>query len=195
MGKGRRQNDPMSGDHATITGAAGRYASALFELASDAKLAAKVEADMAELATLLADNPELTSALASPMVEGEAKSGILAALADKAGFQQTTKNALMVVAENGRAGALAGIARIYAGLAAAERGVVSADVTTAAKLTAKEIDALKASLKRALGREVDVRVQENPDILGGLIVQVGSRMYDSSLRTKLDGLRTAMKEA
>jgi F-type H+-transporting ATPase subunit delta len=185
----------MSGDHATITGAAGRYASALFELASDAKLAAKVEADMADLATMLADNPELTAALASPMVEGDAKSGILTAVADKAGFQQMTKNALMVIAENGRAGALGGIAKIYARLAAAERGVVSADVTTAAKLTAKEIDALKASLKRALGREVDVRAQENPDILGGLIVQVGSRMYDSSLRTKLDGLRTAMKEA
>lgn len=185
----------MSGDHATITGAAGRYASALFELASDAGLADKIEADMAALSDILAESAELSSALKSPMVDADAKAGIIAALSDKAGFQTMTKNALMVAAENRRAGAFADIAAAYAKLAAAARGVVSADVTTVAKLTAKEIDALKASLKRALGREVDVRTHENPDILGGLIVQVGSRMYDSSLRTKLDGLRTAMKEA
>ncbi|PIW30635.1 MAG: F0F1 ATP synthase subunit delta [Rhodobacterales bacterium CG15_BIG_FIL_POST_REV_8_21_14_020_59_13] len=185
----------MSGDHATITGAAGRYASALFELASDAGLADKIEADMAALAAILDNSAELSSALASPMVDADAKTGILAALSDKTGFQTMTKNALMVAAENGRAGAFADITSAYAQMAADARGVATADVTTAAKLTAKEIDALKASLKRAFGREVDVRAHENPDILGGLIVQVGSRMYDSSLRTKLDGLRTAMKEA
>ncbi|QNL20144.1 F0F1 ATP synthase subunit delta [Hyphobacterium sp. CCMP332] len=185
----------MSGDHVTITGAAGRYASALFELASDAKLADKVEADMAALGELLAGSEELSAALKSPMVDGDAKSGIITAIAEKAGFQDMTRNALKVAAENGRAGEFGLIAAAYAKMAAAARGVVSADVTSAAKLTAKEIDALTASLKRALGREVDVRTHENPDILGGLIVQVGSRMYDSSLRTKLDGLRTAMKEA
>jgi len=185
----------MSGDHATITGPAGRYASALFELASEVKLAGEIEADMAGLGELLGESEELSAALKSPLVDAGAKSGVIAALADKAGFQEMTKNALMVAAENGRAGEFGSIAAAYAQMAAEARGVVSADVTTAAKLTAKEIDALKASLKRALGREVDVRTQENPDILGGLIVQVGSRMYDSSLRTKLDGLRTAMKEA
>ena len=185
----------MSGDNATITGAAGRYASALFELASEAKLAAKIEADMAGLSELLAGSDELSAALKSPLVDAGAKSGVIAALADKAGFQEMTKNALMVAAENGRAGEFAFIASAYAQMAAESRGVVSADVTTATKLAAKEIDALKASLKRALGRDIDVRTHENPDILGGLIVQVGSRMYDSSLRTKLDGLRTAMKEA
>ncbi|WP_421790045.1 F0F1 ATP synthase subunit delta [Hyphobacterium sp.] len=195
FGKGRRQNDPMSGDTATITGAAGRYASALFELAADAKTADKIEPDMAALATGLADSDELATALKSPLVEGDAKTGVIAALADKAGFDPLTKNTLMVAAENGRAGELGAIAAAYAVLAAEARGVASANVTTAAKLTAKEIDALKASLKRALGREVDVRTQEDPDILGGLIVQVGSRMYDSSLRTQLEGLRTAMKEA
>lgn len=185
----------MSGDHATITGAAGRYASALFELASDAGLADRIEADMAALSAILSGSTELSSALKSPMVDADAKAGIISALSDKAGFQTMTKNALMVAAENRRAGAFADIASAYARLAADARGVASADVTTAARLTAGETDALKASLKRALGREVDVRTHENPDILGGLIVQVGSRMYDSSLRTKLDGLRTAMKEA
>lgn len=185
----------MSGDTATITGAAGRYASALFELAQNAKLADKIEADMAGLGALIADSEELATALKSPLVDGDAKAGIVAALADKAGFQALTKNALMVAAENGRAGELGSMASAYAKLAAEARGVASASVTAAVKLTAKEIDALKASLKRALGREVDVRTQEDPDILGGLIVQVGSRMYDSSLRTKLEGLRTAMKEA
>ena len=82
-----------------------------------------------------------------------------------------------------------------AALAAAERGVSEAHVTSAAKLTQKEIDALKASLKRALGRDIEIRTDVDPAVLGGLIVQVGSRMFDSSLRTKLDGLRTAMKEA
>jgi len=185
----------MSGDTATITGAAGRYASALFELAAEAKKAAEVEADMAALAGLVSDNHDLAAALASPLVDGDSKHGVIAALAEKAGFQDLTKNTLLVAVENGRAGELGGIAAAYAAMAAEARGVVAADVTTAAKLNAKEIDALKASLKRALGRDVDVRTQEDPDILGGLIVQVGSRMYDSSLRTKLEGLRTAMKEA
>lgn len=185
----------MSGDTATITGAAGRYASALFDLAAEAKKADKVEADMTALAGCLAESEELSAALESPLVDGEAKTGVIAALAEKAGFDKLTKNTLSVAVDNGRAGELASIAAAYAALAAEARGVASADVITAAKLTAKEIDALKASLKRALGREVDIRTQENPDILGGLIVQVGSRMYDSSLRTQLEGLRTAMKEA
>ncbi|WP_420434572.1 F0F1 ATP synthase subunit delta [Hyphobacterium sp.] len=185
----------MSGDTATITGAAGRYASALFELASDAKKADKVEADMAALAALLADNDELSAALSSPLVEADAKLGVVAALAEKAGFDELSGNALKVAAENGRAGELGSMAAAYARFAAEARGIASADVTAAVALSDKDIDALKASLKRALGREVDVRTHEDPDILGGLIVQVGSRMYDSSLRTQLEGLRTAMKEA
>jgi F-type H+-transporting ATPase subunit delta len=185
----------MSGDTATITGAAGRYASALFELASDAKKADKVEADMAALGSLLADNDELSAALSSPLVDTDAKRGVVAALAEKAGIDALTANALKVAAENGRAGELGTMAAAYAKLAADARGVASADVTAAVELSAKDIDALKASLKRALGREVDVRTHEDPDILGGLIVQVGSRMYDSPLRTQLEGLRTAMKEA
>jgi F-type H+-transporting ATPase subunit delta len=185
----------MSGKMAKIGGAAERYATALFELAKDAKAIDAVEADLNALLAALTENTDLGEALSSPLYEGEGKAAALAAIADKAGFNELTKNTLGVMARNGRAGLAGDLARGFAALAAAERGVSEAHVTSAAKLTQKEIDALKASLKRALGRDIEIRTDVDPAVLGGLIVQVGSRMFDSSLRTKLDGLRTAMKEA
>ena len=96
---------------------------------------------------------------------------------------------------NRRAGELGAVAKVFAALAAADRGVVTADVQTAAPLTKKQTEALAASLKSAFGREIEVRTDVRPELMGGLIVKVGSRMFDSSLRTKLDGMKTAMKEA
>lgn len=180
---------------AKIDGAAERYATALFDLARDAKAIDAVESDLTGLLAALGEDDTLGKALASPLYEAEGKASALEAIGEKAGFHALTRNTLGVMARNGRAGLIGDLARGFAALAAAERGVSEAHVTSAAKLTAKEIDALKASLKRALGRDVEIRTETDPAVLGGLIVQVGSRMFDSSLRTKLDGLRTAMKEA
>lgn len=185
----------MSGDTAITTGAAGRYAAALFELAAEGKAGKAVEADMAALEKLLAENAELSGALKNPVFPAGQKAAVLAALAKKAKLHALTANMLAVAAQNGRAGVLGDIARAYAGLAASARGVSTARVQSASALSGKEIEALKGALKRALGHDIDIRAEVRPELLGGLVVQVGSRMYDSSLKTKLDGLRTVMKEA
>lgn len=184
-----------TGEDAMTAKAAGRYATALFELAKSEGAAEAVEADLAALRAMLTESAELADVLASPLHAVEVKAGVLSALAKKAKFNTLTANAFGVAARNGRAGDLGDLARVYAALAAADRGVVTADVQTAAALTKKQIEALAASLKSAFGREIEVRTEVRPELMGGLIVKVGSRMFDSSLRAKLDGMKTAMKEA
>ncbi|WP_300542529.1 F0F1 ATP synthase subunit delta [Maricaulis sp.] len=184
-----------TGEDAMTANAAGRYATALFELAKTSGAADKVEADLSAFSAMLETSPELAEALASPLYAAEEKAGVLTALAEKARFNELTRNTFGVAARNGRAGDLGAVAKVFAALAAADRGVVTADVTTAAALTKKQTEALAASLKGAFGREIEVRTDVRPELLGGLIVKVGSRMFDSSLRTKLDGMKNAMKEA
>lgn len=184
-----------TGEDAMTANAAGRYATALFELAKTSGAADKVEADLSAFSAMLETSPELAEALASPLHAAEEKAGVLTALAEKARFNELTRNTFGVAARNGRAGDLGAVAKVFAALAAVDRGVVTADVTTAAALTKKQTEALAASLKGAFGREIEVRTDVRPELLGGLIVKVGSRMFDSSLRTKLDGMKTAMKEA
>lgn len=184
-----------TGEDAMTANAAGRYATALFELAKTSGAADAVEADLSALRAMLDESPELAEVLASPLYAADDKAGVLSALAGKAKFHELTRNAFGVAARNGRAGELGAVARVYAALAAADRGVVTADVTTAAPLTKKQTEALAASLKGAYGREIEVRTDVRPELLGGLIVKIGSRMFDSSLRTKLDGMKNAMKEA
>lgn len=184
-----------TGEDVMTANAAGRYAAALFDLAKTADAISAVEADLSAFRTILEDNDELSAILASPLHPAEAKEAIVVALADKAKFHELTKNALGVAAANGRAAELGDLARAFARLAADDRGVVAADVASAAALTKKQVDAITASLKGAFGREIEVRTSVRPELLGGLIVKVGSRMFDSSLRTKLDGVKNAMKEA
>jgi F-type H+-transporting ATPase subunit delta len=175
--------------------AAGRYATALFELAKSSGAADAVEADLTAFRAMLDSSSELADLLASPLHSADEKSAVLGALADKAKFHELTRNTFGVAARNRRAGELGAVAKVFAALAAADRGVVTADVQTAAPLTKKQTEALAASLKSAFGREIEVRTDVRPELMGGLIVKVGSRMFDSSLRTKLDGMKTAMKEA
>ena len=184
-----------TGEDANTANAAGRYATALFELAKTSGAAEAVEADLSAFRAALGESSELAEVLASPLYSSEEKAGVLSAMAGKAKFHELTKNAFGVAANNSRAGELGAMASAYAALAAADRGILSADVATAAALTKKQTEALQASLKSALGRDVEVRTEVRPELLGGLIVKVGSRMFDSSLRTKLDGMKNAMKEA
>lgn len=184
-----------TGEDAITANAAGRYATAVFELAKTAKSLDAVAADLSALRAALAESAELSEFLDSPLYSAEQKTGVLFALADKAGFNELTKNALGVVAINRRAAELDAIAAVFAALLDADRGIVRADVSTAAALTKKQTEALAASLKSAFGREIEVRTNVRPELMGGLIVKIGSRMFDSSLRTKLDGMKNAMKEA
>jgi F-type H+-transporting ATPase subunit delta len=181
--------------NAMTANAAGRYATALFELAKTSKAVSAVEADCTAFLAMLDESTELADLLASPLCSSDDKEGVLVALTKSAKFHKLTGNAFGVAAGNGRAGDLADLARGFAALAAADRGVVAADVSSATALTKKQTEALAASLKGAFGRDIEVRTEVRPELMGGLIVKVGSRMFDSSLRTKLDGMKNAMKEA
>ena len=184
-----------TGEDAITANAAGRYAKAVFELAKTSGSLDAVAADLSALRAALETSAELSEVLTSPLFSAEQKTGVLFALADKAGFNELTKNTFGVVAENRRAAELGDIAMIFAALLDADRGIVRADVSSAAALTKKQTEALAASLKSAFGREIEVRTHVRPELMGGLIVKIGSRMFDSSLRTKLDGMKNAMKEA
>jgi F-type H+-transporting ATPase subunit delta len=179
-----------------ITGEAGeRYAKALFELADEAGALDKVETDVDTLSAAFAESAELSHALTSPVFKGADKAAALTALADKLKLNKLTGDFLSVAARNGRAGDLKNILRAFKALAAKRRGSSSADVISADPLTATQLKELKTALKTALGRDVEIRTEVREDIIGGLIVKVGSRMFDSSLKTKLEGLRKTMKEA
>lgn len=184
----------MSSSDVKSAGAAARYGNAMFELAAESKALAKTEKELLDLSKLLQATPALAQAAASPMVGQAEKAALFADLAKKAKFSRLTTNFLGVVCENGRAGELLDMVNAYMARAAEAKGHVRASASTAAALTATQKKNLSAALKKALGRAVELDTDVNPDLLGGLVVQIGSRMYDSSLRTQLNGLKFAMKE-
>ena len=192
----RKRRTTVTTQSDAITGEAGeRYARALFELAEDAGALAAVEKDVDALLAALAESAELSRALTSPIHAAEAKGKALAALADALKAQDLTKNFLGVLADNRRAGDLKAVLRAFKIIAARRRGSATADVVTADALTQAQLKELQTALKTALGRDVEIRTEVREELIGGLIVKVGSRMFDSSLKTKLEGLRKTMKEA
>ena len=186
----------MTPSEDVITGEAGeRYARALFELADEAGALAQVESDVDTLLAAFEESADLTRALASPVFKSAEKAAALSELSKTLKLNKLTIDFLAVAARNGRAGDLKDILRAFKALAARRRGSSSADVISADPLTAAQLKELKTALKTALGRDVEIRTEVREDIIGGLIVKVGSRMFDSSLKTKLEGLRKTMKEA
>ena len=172
-----------------------RYAQALFDLASDEKTMAAVEANMKSLKAALADSRDLQILIASPAFTSDAKGAGLAAIAAKAKFHPTTAKFLGLLAANGRAGALGAVIKAFEALSAAARGVVSAQVVTATPLTTSQQAGVAAALRQALGKDPEIETRVDPSILGGIRVQVGSRLFDASLRSKLDSLKFALKRA
>ena len=171
----------------------GRYATALFDLALDAKAIDTVAASLATLRAALAESPDLKALTASPLVSrGDAEKAI-AATATALGLDPLTGKFLAVLAQNRRLGALAAVIRDFQTLAARQRGEVSAEVVTAHPLEDGQMAALQARLKSMVGSEVSVDARVDPAILGGLVVKLGSRQIDGSIRTKLNALATAMK--
>ena len=192
----RKRRTTVTTQSDAITGEAGeRYARALFELAEDAGALAAVETDVDALLAALAESAELTRALTSPIHAADGKGKALAALADALKAHDLTKNFLGVLADNRRAGDLKAVLRAFKIIAARRRGSATADVVTADALTQAQLKDLKTALKTALGRDVEIRTEVREELIGGLIVKVGSRMFDSSLKSKLEGLRKTMKEA
>jgi len=182
-------------DDSKTTDVGARYAKALFDLAKDEGRIAAVEADIKSLKTALRDSKDLRTLIGSPAFGAEAKGKGLAAIASKAKFNVTTQKFLGLLAANGRANALASIITSFEALAAAHRGAVSAQVTTAVAMTAAQSKSMAAALRAALGKDPEIDTRVDPAILGGVKVRVGSRLYDASLKSKLDQLKFALKRA
>lgn len=172
---------------------AGRYATALFELARDEKQLEAVGQSLARLKQALAESAELRSLVASPLVRREDSERAIAAAADTLGLDPVTCKFLGVLAQNRRLGQLRNVVRAFDMLAARHRGEVTAEIVSAHPLSDDQVEALKANLRAQTGRDIAVDLNVDPSILGGLVVKVGSRMVDGSIRTKLDRLAQAMK--
>lgn len=171
----------------------GRYATALFDLAADATTIDTVEASLATVRRALDESGDFRGLTTSPVIaRGDAAKGVLAA-ADAMGLDPTTKNFLGVLAENRRLGELPAIVRAFRTLAARHRGETTAEVTSAHPLDDDQVAELKQQLRTRVGREVSMDLSVDPDLLGGLVVRIGSQMIDSSIRTRLNSLAHAMK--
>jgi F-type H+-transporting ATPase subunit delta len=178
------------------TGAGGlaeRYAVALFELADEAKALDQVAADLRGLKSVMAESPDLRRMIRSPVIARAAQGKAIAALAERAGLQHLTRNFLGLLARNRRLFALPEMIERFLATLAARRGEVTADVVAAQELTPAQRDSLGEQLRKAVGQKVTVELSVDPSLLGGLVVRLGSRMVDASLKSKLHRLEMAMK--
>lgn len=174
---------------------AGRYATALFDLADDQKQLDAVAEDLRQIEAALDESVELSDFVRSPIASRDEQQKAMTAVLDKMEVSQLTKNFVGYVAANRRLFALRAMIRGYLEELAKRRGEVTAEVTSAKELTKTRLTAIERSLKQALGSKVAVKHSVNPDLIGGLIVKVGSRMVDSSVSTQLQKLKLAMKGA
>ncbi len=182
-------------DDSRSTEVGDRYAQALFDLALETEQLDAVEADLKSMRAMIGDSEDLRRLIASPAFSSEDKGRAIAAIAAKAGFSATTRKFLGLLASNGRVSALNGSITAFQRLSAKHRGAVAAEVTTAITLTPKQQKGLQAALRQALGKDPEITTRVDPSILGGLKVKVGSRLYDASLRSKLDQMKFALKRA
>lgn len=175
------------------TGLAGRYATALFALADEAKQLDAVAGDLRNLARMIVGSADLTRLIRSPVLSRAEQGKALEAVLEKAGAGDLTRRFAGVVSANRRLFVLPGIIAAFLAELASRRGEATAEVVSAKELSEQQKQALSDSLRRAVGTTVSVEARVDPGLLGGLVVKVGSRMVDSSLRTKLQQLRLAMK--
>ena len=172
---------------------AGRYASALFDLASEAGTVTAVESDLDTLAEALRESAELRALIRNPEVSREALGRVLAGLGDTLKLADLTRSFLGVLAQNRRVAELPAIIRAFQAIAAAQRGEVTAEVASAHALTDEQLSTLEQKLRAREGRTVKLKTRVDPDLLGGLVVTVGSKRIDGSIRSRLNSLAQAMK--
>ncbi|HSV29377.1 MAG TPA: F0F1 ATP synthase subunit delta [Candidatus Omnitrophota bacterium] len=177
----------------TIGVIATRYATALFELAESQGALDQVAGDLKALKAMIRESADLGRLLQSPVLSRADQGKAIAAVAKEAKFTTLTANFLGLVAKNRRLFVLEGIIDAYLGRLAARRGEIAALVASAVPLSKAQLDSLTDTLKKAFGGDVAVNTSVDPSLLGGLVVKVGSRMVDSSLKTKLQHLKLAMK--
>ncbi len=185
----------MATDDSAVTGLSGRYARALYELADEAGQLDAVADDLRGLARALAESADLRRLVESPVLSRDEQGRAMAAVTDAMRASAPTRNAVGLLARQRRLFALERIVSDYLRLLAARRGETTAEVASARPLGDAELDKLRATLGTVVGRDVTVETQVDPGLLGGLVVRVGSRMLDGSIRTKLQRLELAMKGA
>ena len=184
----------MAQSSSPISGVARRYASSLFELAQDNGTADQVESDLTALGEMIEESEDFSRLIKSPVFAADEQERAMVSIAEKGNVAPLTKNFLRVVAKNRRLFVLPGIVAAYKELAAEGRGEVTAKVVAAHELTAGQKAELAETLKGVAGKDVAIDLSVDPSLLGGLIVQIGSRQIDTSLKTKLNSMKLALKE-
>jgi F-type H+-transporting ATPase subunit delta len=173
----------------------GRYAQALFDLASDADAIGPIEADLNALKAMRAESPDLRRLLDSPVFDSADRARALNALGERAAFQPLTRKFLGLLVANRRTSSLPQVIEGYRRLSAERRGALEAEVVTAVPLTQPQRDSLAAALGQSLGMQTEISVRVDPAILGGIRIKVGSRLFDASVKTRLDQLKFALQRA
>jgi F-type H+-transporting ATPase subunit delta len=184
----------VAAEDAGVSGVSGRYATALFDLARDAGKVDVVAGDLASFGRALNESEDLTRLVRSPAIAAADQGNALGAVLTKMGADGLTRNFLLLVARNRRLFAVGDMLNAFAKLLQKHKNQVQAEVTSAQALDEGQLTELKRTLAESTGRDVQLSLKVDPSILGGLIVKVGSQMIDSSLRTRLNNLKFAMKE-
>ncbi|HMK70922.1 MAG TPA: F0F1 ATP synthase subunit delta [Xanthobacteraceae bacterium] len=185
----------MAGEQPIVSGMAGRYATALFELARETNSIDAVKADLERFDALVGESADLNRLVRSPVFSAEEQLQALAAVLERAGIGGLAAKFLKLVTANRRLFAARDMVRSYRELVALHKGEATAEVTVAEPLKDDHAAALKSALKAVSGKDVDLNLKIDAAIIGGLVVKLGSRMVDTSLRTRLNAIRHAMKEA
>ena len=185
----------MASEQPIVAGVAGRYATALFNLALEDKALDKVRSDLDRFNEMINGSADLNRLVRSPVFGADEQARALDPVLKLANIDGISANFIKLVASNRRLFAIPLIIKAFRSLVASHKGEVSASVTAAEPLSDTQLSALKSALNTVTGKDVDLQVDVDPAIIGGLVVKLGSRMVDTSLRTKLNSIKTAMKEA
>lgn len=185
----------MASEEPLIAGMAGRYATALFDLASETNAIDAVQTDLDRFDGLVAESADLLRLVRSPVFSADEQLQALGAVLDRAGIGGLAARFLKLVTSNRRLFAVRDMIKVFRALVARHKGEATAEVTVAERLNDKHLEALRAALKSVSGKDVDLDIKIDPSIIGGLVVKLDSRMVDTSLRTKLNAIKHAMKEA
>ena len=185
----------MAAAEPIVSGMAGRYATALFDLAQETNAIDAVKADLERFNGLVAESPDLTRLVRSPVFSADEQLQALSAVLERAEIGGLAAKFLKLVTTNRRLFAVRDMVKAYRQLVAEHKGEATAEVTVAERLKDEHVAALRSALKAVSGKDVDLDIRIDPAIIGGLVVKLGSRMVDTSLRTRLNAIRHAMKEA
>lgn len=189
-----RERTDVAQTRSPVSGVAERYAGSLLDLALEQGSVAAVEQDLGRFEALLAESADLTRMIRSPVFSADDQFKAITAILDAAGIGGLAGNFLRVVARNRRLFAVPAMIGAFRRLAAEQRGEIAADVVSAHELTASQLSELTQTLKGIAGKDVAVNVSVDSGLLGGMVVRIGSRQIDTSLRTKLNSLKLALKE-